>query len=274
MIKVMLRSILREKKMTLTELSKLTDISLKALSAFQNQKTDGIKYNTLDKISTALGLEIGELIKQVNQVYELKLNLLNEIHINEEGVARNIKAEFLMKDYFDKVDYISDLTFDVKLTESNSIKKLSVYIKEFNHSKLPADINHYITKEVTAEINEGIVYIISHLIIYEVIKSKYIENINIYDDVYVYWGGGVYPKFVVDPVNVDTIRYENDRIIFTNRDHKINLVPLNPSELIAPHAPDLSIPYTANIEAISNLPIVYNVEIDDEYERTVYITLD
>lgn len=274
MIKVMLRSILREKKMTLTELSKLTDISLKALSAFQNQKTDGIKYNTLDKISTALGLEIGELIKQVNQVYELKLNLLNEIHIDEEGFARNIKAEFLMKDYFDKVDYTSDLTFDLKLTESNSIKKISVYIKEFNQLKLPYDIKNYISKEVTAEVSEGIVYIISHLIIYEVIKNKYIENINIYDDVYVYWRGAVYPKFIIDSVNVDTIRYENDRIIFTNRDHKINLVPSNPSAVIEAYAPNLSIPYTANIEALSNLHIVYNVEIDDEYERTIYITLD
>lgn len=274
MIKVMLRSLLRERKMTLTDLSKATDISLKALSAFQNQKTDGIKYNTLDKISTALDLRIGEIIKQVNQVFKLKINLKNEIHIDEEGFAGSINAQFLLKDDFDEVDYIGDITFDIKLTELNGVKKLSIYITEFDRMKLPYDLNHYITKEVTAEVSEGIVYIISHLIIYEVIKNNYIKDINILDDVYVYWDRGFYPKFVVNPVNVDTIRYENDRIIFTNRIHKVNLVPLNPSAVIEAHDPNLSIPYTANIEALSSLPIVYSVEIDDDFERTVYITLD
>ena len=47
----MLKSILKERNITLTELSKSTGISLKALSAFQNQKTDGVQYNTLDKIA-------------------------------------------------------------------------------------------------------------------------------------------------------------------------------------------------------------------------------
>lgn len=274
MIKVMIRSLLKDRKMTLTELSKATDISLKALSALQNQKTDGIKYNTLDRIATALDLEVGEIIKQVNQIFELNLNLKNEINRDKEGLAEGIRAQISLKDDFYEIDYISDITFDIKITEFKGIKKVSVYIQEFDRLKLPYEVNNYITKEVTAEVSEGIIFIISHLIIYELIKNNYIKDINIYDNVYVHWDRGLYPVFVVNPVNVDTIRYENDRIIFTNKIHKVNLVPLDPSTLIAAHDPNLSIPYTANIEALSNLPIVYNVEIDEDFERTVYITLD
>lgn len=67
----MLKSILKERNITLTELSKSTGISLKALSAFQNQKTDGVQYNTLDKIAKVLNIEVGKIIRRVDNTLKL-----------------------------------------------------------------------------------------------------------------------------------------------------------------------------------------------------------
>ncbi len=62
-----LKSVLKEKKMTITELSTLTGLSINTLSLLSTGKSQGIQFNTLYKIAEQLGVPIGELFEEVNK---------------------------------------------------------------------------------------------------------------------------------------------------------------------------------------------------------------
>lgn len=62
-----LKSVLKEKKMTITELSTLTGLSINTLSLLSTGKSQGIQFNTLYKIAEQLNVPIGELFEEVNK---------------------------------------------------------------------------------------------------------------------------------------------------------------------------------------------------------------
>lgn len=75
-----LNEILKEKRMTITELSKLTSLSINTLSLLSTGKSKGIQFNTLYKISETLEIPIGELFEKVNyEEIHLKANKLDQI---------------------------------------------------------------------------------------------------------------------------------------------------------------------------------------------------
>lgn len=270
----MLRSLLKERKITLTELSKETGVSLKALSAFQSQRTDGVQYNTIEKISKALNLEIGEIIKRIDNIFKLDLSVNNEINLDEHGSQKDLEATFSLEN-IDGDIYSTTLKFDIKFEELNQTEHLYLHIKKLDRYGLPHDVNNYISHAIGNADKDGFFYVISHLIILKVMLHEPFINMDILDFIRVSWDKSMIPAFLINKVNADTINSENDRILFTNREHKINLVPLNPNTILEPHDPDCSIPYTVNIEALSDLSIVFKVDIDKEnFERTIYITFD
>ncbi|WP_312684294.1 helix-turn-helix domain-containing protein [Mammaliicoccus sciuri] len=59
-----LKSVLKEKKMTITELSTLTGLSINTLSLLSTGKSQGIQFNTLYKIAKQLNVPIGELFEE------------------------------------------------------------------------------------------------------------------------------------------------------------------------------------------------------------------
>lgn len=71
MIQTLLKPLLKEKNMTMTELHKRTGISMKTLSLFANKRTDGVQYRTLEKVSRALGVELEDLIMRSDDVYDI-----------------------------------------------------------------------------------------------------------------------------------------------------------------------------------------------------------
>ncbi|MFC6293581.1 hypothetical protein BHU61_10640 [Macrococcus epidermidis] len=71
MIKVKLKELLKQRNMTLNELSKLTNINPKTLSFFQNQKTESVHYGTLEKISRALDAKLHEIIELSPIIFNL-----------------------------------------------------------------------------------------------------------------------------------------------------------------------------------------------------------
>ena len=63
MLNFKLKKILNEKGMSITDLHKKTGISRNSLTLLANGKSRGIQYDTLDKITTALNVNISELFE-------------------------------------------------------------------------------------------------------------------------------------------------------------------------------------------------------------------
>ncbi|HIW72342.1 MAG TPA: helix-turn-helix transcriptional regulator, partial [Candidatus Levilactobacillus faecigallinarum] len=63
MIESGLRTILDNQKISISELSKLTNISRKTLTQLADNKSNGIKFNTLNSLVTALGVNVNEILK-------------------------------------------------------------------------------------------------------------------------------------------------------------------------------------------------------------------
>lgn len=274
LIKVMLKSLLKERKITLTKFSKDTGVSIKALSAFQNQKTDGVQYNTLEKISKALDLEIGDIMKRINKVYRINLSFNEQLDEESTDSIKDISAKILFVDNLDK-EYTSDLTFSLKYKSDEQRANLNIHIKRFHRQDLPMEINEHINNEVNEANSDGLFNVISYLLVKEVMRYEPFSHLNILDIIRVNWDSSILPRFIINNINADAIEYENERLMFFNREQPINLVPLEPNTAITAHNPDLNLIYTPNIESLSSLPFVYNIVMDTEdFERTIYVTFD
>ncbi|MDT0701979.1 helix-turn-helix transcriptional regulator [Mammaliicoccus sciuri] len=74
-----LKSVLKEKKMTIGQLSELTGISRNTISLLIHGKSQGIQFNTLYKIAEQLNVPIGELFEEnKNEIY-MKAKKYDEI---------------------------------------------------------------------------------------------------------------------------------------------------------------------------------------------------
>ncbi|TKI50280.1 helix-turn-helix domain-containing protein [Lysinibacillus tabacifolii] len=67
MIKVHLSRLLGEKRMKISELAEVTGLHRNGLSRLYNEETDGIKFDTLEKICKALNCDISDLIEIVDE---------------------------------------------------------------------------------------------------------------------------------------------------------------------------------------------------------------
>lgn len=65
LIKVHLSKLLGERKMKISDLSNATGLHRNGLSKLYKEETDGIKFETLEKICKVLDCEIGELFEIV-----------------------------------------------------------------------------------------------------------------------------------------------------------------------------------------------------------------
>lgn len=271
MIKVTLKQLLKNRKMTLTEVSRETGISLKALSAFQNQRTDGVQYNTLDKLSKVLNVEVGEILKRIDHVLKLDVNIHKSIEF-QKNTKVNVDATLTITDVNDQL-YNSLINFDIYIHEYDTFKDMFIYIKSLDRSELSVELNDVITNELQ-ETHHQFLLIVSHMIVQRLLQEEALSNFNIYDNVRVSWRR-IANKYRIDNVNYDAISNENERIMFVEEQHHINLVPLNPDMALEENSEkNLAIPYTANMDDLASLSMLYNIELNEDYERLVYITLD
>lgn len=178
--------------MSLKELSKLTGISSNTLSGIQNEKKESIHFPTLDKITTALDIEIEDLIKKIGCIYDLSLNIvvekdnrndrsiceitLSEVHNNFETQRLKLPFKFHEKSV---ADY-KFLLIEINLKDLQNIKNsvidngLKVSIEE-NITDLFKIISYIISLEL---IKNEIVYIDS----FDIIMSNLIKT-NEYKDI-------------------------------------------------------------------------------------------
>jgi putative transcriptional regulator len=62
-IKVHLSRIMGEKRITVAELSRMTGLHRNGISKLYNEETDGVKFETLDKICDVLECSVADLIE-------------------------------------------------------------------------------------------------------------------------------------------------------------------------------------------------------------------
>lgn len=67
MIKVHLSRLLGEKRMKISELAKETGLHRNGLTRLYNEETDGIKFDTLEKVCKALNCDISDLIEIMDE---------------------------------------------------------------------------------------------------------------------------------------------------------------------------------------------------------------
>ncbi|MGQ3381254.1 helix-turn-helix domain-containing protein [Priestia endophytica] len=70
-----MKQLLKQKGITMTELYEITEISQNALILISNGKSNGIQFNTLDKILEATNSKIEELIEYGEELYSLFIRL-------------------------------------------------------------------------------------------------------------------------------------------------------------------------------------------------------
>ncbi|KAB2489917.1 helix-turn-helix domain-containing protein [Priestia endophytica] len=70
-----MKQLLKQKGITMTELYEITGISQNALNLISNGKSNGIQFNTLDKILEATNSKIEELIEHGEELYSLFIRL-------------------------------------------------------------------------------------------------------------------------------------------------------------------------------------------------------
>ncbi|MGX2959514.1 helix-turn-helix domain-containing protein [Peribacillus sp. JNUCC 23] len=67
MIKVHLSRVMGERKLKISDVSKMTGLHRNGITKLYNEETDGIKFDTLDKLCEALDCEITDLIERIKQ---------------------------------------------------------------------------------------------------------------------------------------------------------------------------------------------------------------
>lgn len=67
MIKVHLSRIMGEKKLKISDVAELTGLHRNGITRLYKEETDGIKFETLEKLCTSLDCEIGELLEIIKE---------------------------------------------------------------------------------------------------------------------------------------------------------------------------------------------------------------
>lgn len=77
LIKINLKSLLKQRGMTMTQLHEKTGITQNALSLFANSKSNGVQYTTLEKIVKALDCSMDDLFSIVNATFDVYVELVS-----------------------------------------------------------------------------------------------------------------------------------------------------------------------------------------------------
>lgn len=70
MIKVHLSRLMGERKMKISDVAKATGLHRNGITKLYNEDTDGIKFETLEKICKALDCEISDLLEIIEETAE------------------------------------------------------------------------------------------------------------------------------------------------------------------------------------------------------------
>src|SRR5699024_273377 len=119
MIKVRLKEILKKRQMTMTELHNKTGISKNALSLLANGKSNGIQFNTLEKIMTITDCSIDELLQHVGEQYNFHVEPIKKSSELENPEIHNYK---IIATDLEQTEYNAKLSFRLSVETLNGRK--------------------------------------------------------------------------------------------------------------------------------------------------------
>ncbi|HBC8012198.1 TPA: helix-turn-helix domain-containing protein [Staphylococcus aureus] len=264
MIRVNLKRILKERKITLKELSNEIGISTNALSSFQNQKTESVYYPTIEAITSYLNIEVGDLIEKIDEYYELVVDIS---HSQIEEKKFN-KAYFHLNgvnhDYRSTIEFYFSYSF-------KSLHSLEIEIDiEFDKwSLLPEKLHKIIWRHDMTNKSEGIFWVLSNLLIQELVLKKKFAHLNITSEILVNLKKVPLPLFKKEKVPKEISKNDNriHEFIFRETCKNIFLVPYNGQIDFEPNNPPKGIKYIPYFEQISVLEFIAKLEKNEKEEK-------
>lgn len=275
MIHVKLKPLLKEKNMTMKELHEQTGISMKSLSLFANQRTEGVQYNTLDKIVNVLNVEIGDLIEKVDSVFELSIvenekimhspnKFTFDFTINFIHVSQKIQYSFDVKvqskiNQLDKTTILFSKVAQIKENVNFAKVKQKVFYHEHQQSNMLHAISYGLLQKIVNSLNHHIVF-------------------SMKDELFFSWtGSGILEPFYIKSINNELMGTLTEKVIFPTQTFLFHLVPKDPftemNNISYTEKLD-EIPLSIRGEKIIELPVVYDVLYDeDTFERKIFLIL-
>ena len=275
MIKVNLKNLLKERDITLSELSKETGITMKTLSSFQNQRVESVQFNTLEQITYALNVSIEDILIKVVENFELSISFETSFSPNDNGGAFVIfwKSE-------DKT-YTAPVYFNLMKSCHNNFNKYEFTINKIDYSlpknifSMPEIAKQYFDRTNSLINENSFLELISYLLIQEFIfisneKFSYFDEfkVNVKEIVEIYSR--------VD-IGKDEARYNNVGNVFKNNtlEYFVYLTALNNQLHLKHNNISLQDDLNANIESLDNLPFVSLISINEKtFKRKVFTQFD
>lgn len=262
MIRVNLKRILKERKITLKELSNEIGISTNALSSFQNQKTESVYYPTIEAITSYLNIEVGDLIEKIDEYYELVVDI-SRSHIEEKKFN---KAYFHLNGV--NHDYQSTIEFYFSYCFKSS-HSLVINLKVDKWSQIPEKLHKIIWRYDMTNKSEGLFWVLSNLLIQELISIKEFEHLDITSEILVNLKKIPLPFFEMEKIPKEISKNNNRIHEFTFREtcKNIFLVPYDGHIDFKPNNPPKGLKYIPYFEQISVLDFIAKLESNDKEEK-------
>lgn len=174
-----LKNILKDKNISATTLSKLSDVSRTAINQLVNNASGGIQFDTIDKICFTLGVKIDDLL--LYSPFDIDINV-KDVSVNGDEIS--VDAILVLKEPFevpndkDTYTYNTSVNKDIPLT----LKQYNVYdatnlvveIRDKNdllyYQTLISDLSYKMAMYIRSKISDDIE---------QVMRSKLEHNITV-----------------------------------------------------------------------------------------------
>lgn len=174
-----LKNILKDKNISATTLSKLSDVSRTAINQLVNNASGGIQFDTIDKICFTLGVKIDDLL--LYSPFDIDINV-KDVSVNGDEIS--VDAILVLKEPFevpndkDTYTYNTSVNKDIPLT----LKQYNVYdatnlvveIRDKNdllyYQTLISDLSYKMAMYIRSKISDDIE---------QVMRSKLERNITV-----------------------------------------------------------------------------------------------
>ncbi|HEA4981924.1 TPA: helix-turn-helix transcriptional regulator [Staphylococcus aureus] len=108
MIIFRLKEIMEEKNLKISDLHEQTGISRNSISSLLNGKTRGIQFDTLEKITLALNVDVADLFKNIFNELIIKLDDISKVETYRRSKKFKEKKNIIVKKYAVNCDLIED----------------------------------------------------------------------------------------------------------------------------------------------------------------------
>lgn len=275
MIKVNLRNILEDKEMTLTELSKETGITMKTLSAFQNQKVESVQFNTLEKITYALDITVEDLITKVVDIFNISINFESIFNKNSES------GNFIISWWNnDKILQNTPVYFEIIKNIREGYKRTEFILNKIDKTQpsniftMPAIAYEYFERNNLFFNDNSFLELISYLLVQEYIL-EYANDSTIHDQ-FILNASNIVPILSNTEISKDESRFTDVGNILVNNKvlYPVNLTAKNSTLHLKKRDIEDSDKVTANIESLKNTKFINFINITDNDIREVSLIFD